>query len=71
MKKNNLNIIYISISEKGPSGGGKIIYNHSDIINRLGNGITSQVLHLKKKNYVSGPILLPEIHFKAVLAIPS
>ena len=51
MKKNNLNIIYISISEKGPSGGGKIIYNHSDIINRLGDGITSQVLHLKKKKY--------------------
>ena len=35
----------------GPSGCGKIIYNHSDIINRLGDGITSQVLHLKKKKY--------------------
>ena len=49
MNKENLNIIYISHSEKGPSGGGKIIYKHSDIINNLGNGFTSQVLHIKKK----------------------
>ena len=49
MNKKNINIIYISISEKGPSGGGKILYKHSDIINNLKNSFTSQVLHLKKK----------------------
>ena len=27
---NSLNIIYICTAEKGPSGGAKIIYNHSD-----------------------------------------
>jgi hypothetical protein len=49
MNKKNINIIYISISEKGPSGGGKILYRHSDIINNLKNSFTSQVLHIKKK----------------------
>ena len=49
MNKKNLNIIYFSHSEKGPSGGGNIIYKHSDIINNLENGFTSQVLHIKKK----------------------
>jgi len=56
MNKKNLNIIYISPSEKGPSGGGKIIYKHSDIINNLRNGFTSQILHLKKKNIRNGII---------------
>ena len=51
MKKKKLNIIYICIAEKGPSGGGKIIYNHSDIINNLKSDFTSQVLHIKKKKY--------------------
>ena len=51
MNKKNLNIIYISPSEKGPSGGGKVIYKHSDIINNLQNSFTSQILHLKKKKY--------------------
>ena len=49
MNKKNINIIYISISEKGPSGGGKILYKHSDIINNLKNSFTSQILHIKKK----------------------
>ena len=49
MKIKKINIIYICITEKGPSGGGKIIYKHSDVINKLGNQSSSQVLHVKKK----------------------
>ena len=49
LHKKKLNIIYICISEKGPSGGGKIIYNHSETINNLKNNFTSQILHIKKK----------------------
>ena len=41
------NIIYISHAEKGPSGGAKIIYHHSEIINSF-NNFSSEVLHLKK-----------------------
>ena len=52
LSKKKINIIYICIAEKGPSGGGKIIYKHSDIINNLKNGFTSEVLHLKKKKYI-------------------
>ena len=52
MNKKKINIIYINISEKGPSGGGKIIYKHSEIINNLKNNFTSQILHLKKKKYI-------------------
>ena len=42
------NIVYITHAEKGPSGGAKIIYHHSEIINRLKN-YSSDVVHLKKK----------------------
>jgi hypothetical protein len=41
------NIVYVSHAEKGPSGGAKIIYHHSEIINTL-NNFSSEVLHLKK-----------------------
>ena len=45
-----MNIIYLNTTEKEPSGGAKIIYNHSDIINKLAfKGVKSEVLHLKKK----------------------
>ncbi len=45
-----LNIIYLCTAEKGPSGGAKTIYYHSDLINRLNfNNTTSEVLHIKKK----------------------
>ena len=45
-----MNIIYLNTTEKGPSGGAKIIYKHSDIINNLKiKEIKSEVLHLKKK----------------------
>ena len=62
MKEKKINIIYISISEKGPSGGGKILYKHSDLINNLNNRFTSQVLHLKKrksKKWVNS-LIIPE-----------
>lgn len=45
-----INIIYLNITEKGPSGGGKIIYHHSNFINSLNeSNLTSEVLHIKKK----------------------
>ena len=43
-----MNIVFISHAEKGPSGGAKIIYHHSEIINNLKN-FSSEVLHLKKR----------------------
>ena len=47
MKK--INIIYLLPEMKGASGGAKVIYNHSLILNRFKKNITSSVLHLKKK----------------------
>ena len=48
--KRQLNIIYLNIAEKGPSGGGKTIYYHSNIINKLNiKNVTSEVLHIKKR----------------------
>ena len=44
----NINIIYILPELKGASGGGKVIYNHSNKINSLDRKFSSQVLHLKK-----------------------
>ena len=41
------NIVYVSHAEKGASGGAKIIYNHSQIINDL-NNFSSEVVHLKR-----------------------
>ena len=46
-----LNIIYICTADKGPAGGPKIIYNHSDIINKISKNVTSEILHIKKKKY--------------------
>jgi glycosyltransferase involved in cell wall biosynthesis len=44
-----MNIIYLNIAEKKPSGGAKVIYNHSCIINNLKiKNLTSEILHLKK-----------------------
>lgn len=47
------NIIYFCNTEKGASGGAKIIYHHSEIINNLDN-FSSQVVHIKKKDLLSG-----------------
>ena len=50
MKNKTLNIIYVSSSEKGPSGGVKILYDHSHHINKIKlPDVTSEVLHIKKK----------------------
>lgn len=47
--KRPLNIIYLNTSERGASGGAKIIYRHSDLINKLNiSNVTSEVLHIKK-----------------------
>ena len=44
----NINIIYILPELKGVSGGGKVIYNHSNILNSLNKNTTRQILHVKK-----------------------
>ena len=47
---NPLNLIYFCTAEKGPSGGAKIIYNHSDHINKLNIGnLTAEIIHIKKR----------------------
>ena len=47
MKK--ANIIYLLPEMKGASGGAKVIYNHSLILNNLDKNINSRIVHLKKK----------------------
>ena len=52
MKDNNhsLNIVYLNSIGKGPSGGIKTLYYHSEIINKLNiKNITSEILHIKKR----------------------
>ena len=44
-----INIIYLIPELKNPTGGAKVIYNHSNILNKLNNKISSQIIHLKKK----------------------
>lgn len=47
---NSLNIIYLCHAEKEASGGAKIIYNHSELINKLHiDNLTSEVLNIGKK----------------------
>jgi len=46
MKK--INIIYFLPEMKGASGGAKVIYKHSNIINNLDKDFSSEVLHLKR-----------------------
>ena len=43
-----INIIYLLPQLKGVSGGGKVIYNHSFILDKLNNNINSKILHIKK-----------------------
>ena len=48
--KKTINIIYLNTVERGPSGGGKTIYYHSNLINKLKiSNVSSEVLHIKKK----------------------
>ena len=52
MKKNKskINIIYLLPAHKGASGGSKVIYQHSNLINNFKiDNISSHILHLKKK----------------------
>jgi len=44
-----INIIYLLPEMKGASGGAKVIYNHSLILNRLNKRTESFIVHLKKK----------------------
>ena len=46
------NIIYISHAEKGPSGGAKIIYRHSEKINALKNNPKSVLLFYDKSEKI-------------------
>ncbi len=45
----NINIIYLLPELKGASGGAKVIYKHSIILNYLNKNFSSKVIHLKKK----------------------
>ena len=48
--KKKINIIYILPAHKSASGGSKVIYQHSELINKLKiHNISSHILHLKKK----------------------
>ena len=45
-----INIIYVLPAHKSASGGSKVIYQHSELINKLKiDNISSHILHLKKK----------------------
>ncbi len=44
----DVNIIYLLPEMKGASGGAKVIYNHSSILNNLNKNISSKVIYLKK-----------------------
>ena len=46
MKK--VNITYLLPEMKGASGGAKVIYNHSLILNSLNKNVNSKIVHLKK-----------------------
>ena len=45
----NINIIYLLPEMKGASGGAKVIYKHSAILNNLDKNVSSRINHLKKK----------------------
>ncbi len=50
MNLKKINIIYMLPAHKSASGGSKVIYQHSELINKLKIGnITSNILHLKKR----------------------
>ena len=50
MKKKKVNIVYIVPAHKSASGGSKVIYQHSELINKFKiDNVSSHILHLKKK----------------------
>ena len=44
-----INIIYLLPEMKGVSGGAKVIYDHSLILNEINKKVESKILHVKKK----------------------
>ena len=44
------NIIFLTHNENNPSGGGKVIYRFSEIINNFKN-FSSEIIHIKKKKF--------------------
>jgi hypothetical protein len=53
INQKKINIVYILPESKKPSGGAKVIYEHSAIINKLQiNNFSSEIVHLKKKNNI-------------------
>ena len=46
------NIIFLIDAQKGPSGGGKVIYQYSNYINNL-KGYSSSVIYLEKKKFLN------------------
>ena len=52
-----MNIIYLLPSEKKPTGGIKVILDHSQIINKTKNNYNSKIIFIKKKSYQNGKIL--------------
>lgn len=53
IRKKKLNIVYILPPSKKPAGGPKVIYEHSNIINKLQfKNISSEILHIKKKKII-------------------
>ena len=43
-----IKVIYLLPELKGASGGAKVIYNHSLLLNKINKNIDSQIIHLKK-----------------------
>lgn len=53
INQKKINIVYFLPESKKPSGGAKVIYEHSAIINKLQiNNFSSEIVHLKKKNNI-------------------
>ena len=46
-----INIIYIVASEKNISGGEKVIYRHSEILNNLSENLSSEIIPLKRNKF--------------------
>jgi hypothetical protein len=52
IRDKKINIVYILPLSKKPAGGPKVIYEHSDAINKLKlRNVSSEILHLKKKKF--------------------
>ena len=46
-----INIVYIVASEKDISGGEKVIYRHSEILNNLFENLSSEIIPLKRNKF--------------------